>query len=306
MNQKLKTALLVIAAFVTLGVLAFFAYKPLTSGFTKHKTYTHWYVATDNPEELFGSEEFSYSATTEDRALYHSIIERLISSPTDSGLESPFAPNTKVRSITLRDSTLHVNFSQEFALMSDLEQTLAKYCLAKTFSVFGDVSRFQLSVEGAPLNGMNDSFFSIEDCVSGFDSLYPRTTEIIIYSLSPSQTHLDSRMEQFNWYSHESLPRIVVTRLLTENSGGAFPPGTKLNSIHTTVDTVYIEMSLEFGNVKSDTHGALAMYSLINTVASIPDVTYVVITLNGELSSVGGVPLDTPLLPDMSYLNTKS
>ena len=46
--------------------------------------------------------------------------------------------------------------------------------------------------------------------------------------------------------------------------------------------------------------------SLINTVASIPDVTYVVITLNGELSSVGGVPLDTPLLPDMSYLNTKS
>ena len=188
--------------------------------------------------------------------------------------------------------------------MSDYEMTLAKYCIAKTFSVFDDISGFSISVEGRALDNEDGGIYYIEEYITDHGQLHPRTLEITFYKLSEDGASLTADREKIQWYPHNSLPQNVVEMLLHDYAGGAIPQGTRLLSSHQTGTTVYLSFTPEFGSY-SDTEGILAVYSVVNTVSSIPDVAYVVISLNGEKSSISGIPLDTPLLPDMSYVYTE-
>lgn len=269
---------------------------------TKGNTYDHWYLTQEGSSELFSSEKHSYSSPTDSRALYHSIVERLISAPSDPDLRTVFPSDVKLRSVELRNSTLVINFSSEFVQMSDMEQTVARYCIAKTVTCFDSVSELQFLIEGNPLYGLSNSHFSVHDCVDSYSDLYPRTAEIVFYRADNGMSGLASEMESVQWYTHQSLPAIVAESLIENDSSALYPPGTTVSSVHSTEDTVYLELSVEFASLH-DEEGKLAVYSIVNTLASIPDVTYVVISLNGERSSIGGIPLDEPLLPDMSYVN---
>ncbi len=278
---------------------------PTVSRFNSSTSYDLWYVDTESPDQLFGHEHYSFKGIYKsDPALYHSILTTLIDQPRDTSLKSAFAPNTRIRGVELRGNTVGINFSAEFGAMSGYDISLAKYCIAKTFSVFESVSEIAIFVEGIPLNSPGSSNYSINDYITAYSDMHPHTVDTILYTLSDTGTHLVSNVKSFTHYPHKSFPELVTRELLNCLAEGAIPAGTKLTSIHQIDSTVFIEFSPEFGSF-SERKGQLAVYSVVNTVASIPGITNVVISLDGEMSAIAGIPLDTPLSPDLSYVYNK-
>ena len=269
----------------------------------KTSNYSLWFVQRNSTESVFGYVDYAYSTPNTsqhtDTALFRSILNRLVEQPEKTELKSVFPENTEVRSVYLNNTTLRINFSTEYNKMSEYEKALAKYCIAKTFSVFDSISEISISVEGKPSE--QGGTYSIENYITDPSQLSPATTEITYYRLSPNRSGLSAKREEVIWYPHNSLPHQIIDELFSDYGGGVIPPGTRLMYIYQNEATVYIGLSPEFGSY-DDIKGVLAMYSIVNTLSSIPDVAYVVISLNGEMNSIAGIPLDTPLLPNMSYV----
>ena len=304
MNKTSKKALWAVGiGLFILALIAVYITGMSENKIRKTTNYSLWFVQRDTSDGVFGYADYAYTLpnTTPqaDTALYRSILTRLTAQPEKTALCSVFPPNTEIRTVYINGTTLRINFSSEFSDMSEHEKTLAKYCIAKTFSVFENISEISISVEGKPL--AKNGIYSIESYVTEHSHLSETSTEITFYRLAPNRHSLSAEREEVTWYRHNSLPRLVTEDLLKDYAGGVIPQGTRLVYIYQKEATVYLGLSPEFGSINGE-RGALAMYSIVNTLSSIPDVAYVVVSLGGEMSSIADIPLDKPLLPNMTYV----
>ena len=80
------------------------------------------------------------------------LISALLAGPTDSNLRSPFPAGLALRSCTLEDGLLTVDFSEQYGGLANLSLTLADYCLVLTVCQLEDVDRVEILVGGQPLS----------------------------------------------------------------------------------------------------------------------------------------------------------
>ncbi|MBR4942076.1 MAG: GerMN domain-containing protein [Clostridia bacterium] len=298
-NKLIVISVLAIIGVIVAGIL-FAQYATKLSRLSKSKTYELCFVYKNQSQTVFGTEEQSFTVfSSSERALYHSILEALMSDPYNDQLKTIFPASLEIKDITLNNSTLSINFSSEFNSMEDYDKALAKYCITDTFLKFDNIAKIRISVEGTAVND-SDPELDLESFITGPSQLRPTTTEIYIYTLSEDGTYLISTPQSFTWYGHQSFPEIVAEKMMQENLGKAIPSGTRTHSIYSRDNTVFVEFSPEFGSYTGE-KGKLAVYSVVNTMATIPGISYVQISLNGELSSISDIPMDSPLIPNLTY-----
>ena len=87
------------------------------------------YFVYGSADGVLTSEIREAAGHTED-LLY--LLSMYLRGPQDPGLYSPFPANCKLENIRVEDNTLHIRLSEEFALLENVELTLACAALAKT------------------------------------------------------------------------------------------------------------------------------------------------------------------------------
>ena len=301
--KKKNLVLLVVLCALLISVLSITAFS-LSSRTASAGTYRVWYVSTDDSGSMFGSEEYVYSTYSDTSdAFLHTLLNRLMSSPKSDGLKSAFAPNITVQSLSLSKNVLTIDFSSKFLEMSRYEIALAEYCIVQTFYGLNSISEIAVFIDGKPITGTNTSKFSTTDFITDFSDLVPSTEDITVYTLSPDGESLVAEKQTFTWYPYQSLPENVLDYLLATKAGGAIPAGTRVTSCSQDDSVLYVEFSDEFALLR-DENGRLALYAVVNTLASIPSVTYVNVSLEGEAFDGFNQELGENLLPDYSFVSS--
>ena len=304
-KKNQKWIWLIITTILAITFIVLYVIGMPNSNIKRNVSYSLWFVNRESSDEVFGYVNYIYNtshlASASETALYQSILSQLVQQPENPKFRSVFPKNTDVYSVYMNDKTLKINFGSQFYEMSEYEISLAKYCIAKTFSVFDNIAEISISVNGKPIESNNAGIYDINDYITEHSQLHPQKTEITFYKLTDNKQGLKAERKEITWYPHNSLPEQVIKKLLEDNAGSAIPAGATVNYIYQTGSTVYVGFSPEFGSYTNE-RGTLAMYSVINTLASISDVSKVEISLSGEMNYISNIPLDTPLLPNMSYV----
>ena len=91
------------------------------------------------------------------------LIAALLSGPTEKGLRSPFPSGLALRSCTLENGLLCVDFSEQYSGLAAVSLTLADYCLVLTVCQLEAVDQVEITVAGQPLSHRSHQALTLEE-----------------------------------------------------------------------------------------------------------------------------------------------
>lgn len=236
------------------------------------------------------------------------LLDRLLQQPYESGQSSPFPDGTEVRSWSLENGVLSLDFSEQYGGLSGIDLTLANYCLALTLCQVDSVEAVQVTVEGETLPFQTTSQLRTEDVILSGAEEQPIYFTATLWFPRTSGEGLGLEYRQMMLVEGDSLVSGVFGALLTgplsESLGEALPADTYLISGVTEGEVCYLDLSQEFWQLFSRTSEEmkLCVYSIVNTMASNLDgVSRVQFRVEGKsLGMQGGINFNDPLAADPS------
>lgn len=117
---------------------------------------------------------------------------------------------------------------------------------------------------------------------------------VTFYKTASNGEHLEALSGSIVMDDYVSMTENVVAELENIN---AIPDGTKVNSVSIISGVCYLDLSKEFEGSVENTRSDLVVYSLVNSLTGITNISKVLITIDGETDNSyrGSVDLSNPL-----------
>lgn len=247
-------------------------------------------------------------AVPDGQAVVPALLDLLLQQPYVSSQSSPFPEGTELRSWSLQNGVLSLDFSEPYGGLSGIDLTLANYCLTLTLCQVEDVDAVQVTVEGETLPFQTTTQLRPEDVILSGSEEQPIYYTAALWFPRTSGEGLGLEYRQMMLVEGDSLISGVFGALLagplSESLGQALPPDTYLISGVAENGICYLDLSQEFMALFSGTDAQikLCLYSLVNTMSSNLDgVSAVQIRVEGQnLGMQAGINLSEPLEADAS------
>ncbi len=110
---------------------------------------------------------------------------------------------------------------------------------------------------------------------------------VVIYYPTPNKTRLVPVYVEVDITPDMKLEEIIVLKLIEEERNAMMPEGTKLLNIYTHEGICFVDFSSEFQTVylPKGISERIAVYSLVNSLTELGNITNVQIMVEGELVS---------------------
>ena len=247
-------------------------------------------------------------AVPDGQAVVPALLDLLLQQPYESSQSSPFPEGTELRSWSLQNGVLSLDFSEPYGGLSGIDLTLANYCLTLTLCQVEDVDAVQVTVEGETLPFQTTTQLRPEDVILSGSEEQPIYYTAALWFPRTSGEGLGLEYRQMMLVEGDSLISGVFGALLagplSESLGQALPPDTYLISGVAENGICYLDLSQECMALFSGTDAQikLCLYSLVNTMSSNLDgVSAVQIRVEGQnLGMQAGINLSEPLEADAS------
>lgn len=113
------------------------------------------------------------------------LMERLLSGPTELGLQSPFPAGTTLKGVHVEDGRAVVDLSTAYGSLSGVGLTMADYCVALTLTQLAEVDTVSVTVGGRELAYRGAQDFSERDVLFSSTEDVVGTIDVTLYFLSP-------------------------------------------------------------------------------------------------------------------------
>lgn len=254
----------------------------------KKGEYQIYYLNMDMSKYV--AEEYD-SISTEKEDIIEEILLKLQSAPESSKLRQTIPSNVKVNSYRLNGAYLYVDFSEEYKALKPEEEVLVRAAIVKTLCQTGVCTLVAFTVKGEPLlthdgslvGGMSaDSF--VENPGKQINSSVETTLNL--YFAHKDGTALVKEKRTVHYSTNISIEKLIMEQLIEgpKKSGtmSTVPSGTKLISV-TVVDGIcYVNLSDSFRNQNVEVNEEIVLYSIVNSLTEVPNVSKVQIAINGS------------------------
>lgn len=228
-------------------------------------------------------------------------VAQLISGPQNEKNAPVIDSEAKLLSLVVNDAVATVNFSKHFSQKKGVDALILRFALINTLCNIDGIDGIVIQVEGKPIvsenTGKECGVLSISDIALNTED----NTTINLYFPDKNGEGLRLEKRTVNVQQTLSLEKTVVSELIKgpENKGLApsVPEGTKLLNIETKDNVCYVNFSSEFRSKTSSGSAAttLTLYSVVNSLCALKNVSSVQILINGETGvEFGNFVLDIP------------
>lgn len=267
---------------------------------------SRYYVEYLNKEKTKMA-EFPYEpkADTVD-GMIREFLVMLSSSPEDIEYRKPIPNNVEVTDYSLDGALLSIYFDMDYNNMNTVEEVLCRAAVVKTMVQIDGVDCVAFYVGGEPLRNkdeviigsMNQESF-IENPGEQINSI--KNTSLTLYFSNEEGNGLVREVRQDVYYSGNiSLEKLTMEQLLegpeSEGVKSAIPEGTKLLAVSVVDGICYVSLDDNFRNQDYTVNEAVVIYSIVNSLTELPNVSKVQISVKGDTS---GVYRDTFFLSQM-------
>ena len=212
----------------------------------------------------------------------HSALNAVFSEPADPMLSNGMQ-GAKLLDWSLAGGEAAVELSAEYGALTDMDKTVAEYCLTLTLCQLDGVDAVSIYCSGEPTAlGLTAADVLLYDARSN-----PYEKQVHLY-FSDGGRFLAQEVRSLSVDEDIPAERYMVEELLRgpmdEGLTALLPAGTRLLSVSTRDGLCTVDLSAEFlqGEYPSEQHRRLAIYSLVNTLTALSGVEAVALCVRGE------------------------
>lgn len=244
------------------------------------------------PDPVYGSRDAVIAPEAREVAQLadlDAIVNAYFSGPTSRELESPFPRDMTVTGWKLHDGVFSIDFSEEFAMLSGLDLTIACACITQTFLELTDAEWVVITAGQALLDGeaavtMSRSNLNLLD-----DSFSRLTYSYTVYYADLQQRYLIGHEISINPAESENLESYLIEQLFNAPPGegiySPLPDGTRLLGVSVADGLCTVNFSTEFESncAVAPTNQRLALLSVVNTLTQLETINRVEFAVDGNL-----------------------
>lgn len=232
-----------------------------------------------------------------EEAEYHAILNDEIS------YEKIYQKEEKQICIDFKEGYLQMEPGQEILVRSAVVKTLVQlpYIKAITFTVNDEPLT---NKDGLAIGIMQDANFVMDNDKK---EVYDATENVFLFLASTKGGELKRKENKLEIHDNISMERAVLEALMEtyeekEKVKSPLPAELKFNRVNVAQNTCYVDLSEEIQEVVPGVDDNVKIYSMVNTLTSLPRIQQVQFTVEGKpLSDYLGISdYDGPLT--MSYM----
>ena len=226
-----------------------------------------------------------------------SVIKELIirlQTPQEESLKSPIDEGIVV-DYQIKENQLSVYFSAGYNNKSGLDEILSRAAIVKTLCQIQEIEYVEFYVEDQPLmlSGNAVGLMSQESFV---DELNPQdqkqSKETVLYFANKQGNRLKKITTDITYNAVEPIARLLVEQLIAGVSSiqnidetklqSAVPSKTTLNNLTIRDNICYLDLSRDFEQQDPNVSSEVIVYSIVDTLCELPEVTKVQFSVDGE------------------------
>lgn len=227
-----------------------------------------------------------------------SVIKELIirlQTPQEESLKSPIDEGIQVVDYQIKENQLSVYFSAGYNNKSGLDEILSRAAIVKTLCQIQEIEYVEFYVEDQPLmlSGNAVGLMSQESFV---DELNPQdqkqSKETVLYFANKRGNRLKKITTDITYNAVEPIARLLVEQLIAGVSSiqnidetklqSAVPSKTTLNNLTIRDNICYLDLSKDFEQQDPNVSSEVIVYSIVDTLCELPEVTKVQFSVDGE------------------------
>ncbi len=227
-----------------------------------------------------------------------SVIKELIirlQTPQEESLKSPIDEGIQVVDYQIKENQLSVYFSAGYNNKSGLDEILSRAAIVKTLCQIQEIEYVEFYVEDQPLmlSGNAVGLMSQESFV---DELNPQdqkqSKETVLYFANKQGNRLKKITTDITYNAVEPIARLLVEQLIAGVSSiqnidetklqSAVPSKTTLNNLTIRDNICYLDLSKDFEQQDPNVSSEVIVYSIVDTLCELPEVTKVQFSVDGE------------------------
>lgn len=196
-----------------------------------------------------------------------------------------------INDILLEDRILKIDFNQDYEEMGQVEEVLCRSAIVLTVSQVDGVDCVNFTIEEKPLcNSKNEPVGNMTgaDFVDHSESNINSFTKVeveLYFGDSEGKTLVPMHYEGV-CSQNTSVEKLIVEKLIKGPKNGQYtktlPSGIRLLSIQTKDGICYVNFDDSFCTEISDVSAELELYSIVNSLAELPYINKVLISVNGN------------------------
>ncbi|MCI8299190.1 MAG: GerMN domain-containing protein [Lachnospiraceae bacterium] len=230
---------------------------------------------------------------TED--MIQELLEELFRDTEVLDYRRPVPGGVELVSWELKDGQLSLYFNSAYLEAENVEEVLCRAAIVRTLIQAKGVECISFYVgdaplvdqEGTPVGLMTAESF-IENPGEQINTI--QTASITLYFSNKAGNGLVKEVQEIHYSSNISLEKLVMEQLLKGPQGKkgrtAIPDGTKLVGVSVLDGVCFVNLSEGFLNQNYDVAEQVVIYSITNSLAELPDINKVQISVNGDSNIV--------------------
>ncbi len=251
----------------------------------KHGSVEVYYVSAESYEKA-GAYIISksYDNIEGSRSAIDLAMEMIAKDDESGSYVSALKNGVTIQSYLVMDANLIVHLSGEYNTLNDIDKTALKTCLVLTACEIDGINSVSLVSSGQLLEKRltADDFIVSDNEASEFER------RIILYFPDSNNNFLQAEPRVLTVGQEKNLAAYIIDELIKgpheQELHSIIPMGTKVNSIDIQNDVCTIDLSSDFVEHKSKTAAGerMTIYSIVNTITELDEITNVRFTINGE------------------------
>lgn len=230
---------------------------------------------------------------TDVEALIDELLDVMKTAPKKEGGVSVFPENVRVLKTELNHSCVNVYLGSEYYSMSQEVAVLLRAAVVNTVTQFEQIEYVLFYVDdvqavykdGTPLGLLTKEDY-IDDSNDNMKKV--EWKEVTLYYANKNGDKLVHSMEYIAYSKNDSLERMIVEQLMngTRDSDkmSTLPKDIKLLSVSVNNGVCYVNFDSAFLTGMVNVHNEIPIYSVVNSLCSLPGIDSVRIMINGDSS----------------------
>ena len=220
-------------------------------------------------------------------------LAKLEEVPESVDLRRTIPENIKILSYTLDRKQLYLDFNEEYLKLDKATEVLVRAAIVKTMVQVEEISFVGIRVMGEPLKDSKGSNIGLMNENTFLDNMgsEENATKIVnlnLYFANKNGDKLRNQSTVIEYNANVALEKVVVEQLIAGPTESGYyptiPKDTKLMSITSKDGVCYVNLDTGFTAQGYDVLGAVTIYSIVNSLTELPEISAVQILVNGETS----------------------
>lgn len=212
--------------------------------------------------------------------------------------QNPIQPDVEIRDFMIKETQLSIYFTAAYNNKSGINEILARAAVVKTLCQVPAIESVEFYVEDQPLT-LSGNAVGLMDKETFVDELNPefkeQSKQVTLYFSEKTGDRLMEVSFEVTYSAAESLAQLLLEKLIEgperieplpaleyDNLIRTIPSRTAVNSVTIRDNICYVDLSSEFMNLIPEVKSDVTIYSIVNTLCELSNVSKVQFTIDGE------------------------